>query len=138
MVRARTHHREADFHEWRKAIKILWYQLRLVEACSPKIRLDVGALHRAQTWLGDDHNVVVLCEELSKNASLCGRPSALARLRVAAEQLQCDARKKAVATITGIYARPTRDYLRHITRAWKKSLKRGKRRKASARRRAAA
>src|SRR5262249_42623314 len=71
LARARKSGRAADFHEWRKALKALWYHLRLVEASAPAIRRDVQVLHRAETWLGDDHNLVVLCEELSKDASLC-------------------------------------------------------------------
>ena len=37
------------------------YELRLIDACSRTVHRDVAALHRAETLLGDDHNVVVLC-----------------------------------------------------------------------------
>ena len=66
MARARKSQRAADYHEWRKQIKALWYELRLVEGSGPRIRRDVKALHRAEEWLGNDHNVVVLCDALSK------------------------------------------------------------------------
>ena len=67
MARARKSQRAVDFHEWRKQIKALWYELRLVEGSGPRIRRDVTALHRAEAWLGNEHNVVVLCDELSKD-----------------------------------------------------------------------
>ena len=36
MARARKGQRAADFHEWRKQIKALWYELRLVEGPSAR------------------------------------------------------------------------------------------------------
>src|SRR5262245_10740438 len=46
--RVREHARADDFHEWRKQMKALWYQLRLVEACYTGIRRDVSVLHDAE------------------------------------------------------------------------------------------
>ena len=37
MARARKGQQAADFHEWRKQIKALWYELRLVEGSGPRI-----------------------------------------------------------------------------------------------------
>jgi CHAD domain-containing protein len=119
MERARTRERAEDFHEWRKEIKALWYELRLIEACDRNIRRDVAALHRAETWLGDDHNAVVLCEELSKDASICGMID-VDRLRLAADQHQCRLRKKAITRMRRLYSRSPRAYLRRLERAWKK------------------
>src|SRR5262245_55444792 len=42
----------ADFHEWRKQIKALWYELRLLEDGGGMIRRHIGALHQAEAWLG--------------------------------------------------------------------------------------
>jgi CHAD domain-containing protein len=114
MARAQKRQRATDFHEWRKQIKALWYQLRLVEACSPDIRRDVRVLHQAATWLGDDHNVVVLCAELAKDTSLCD----LDRLRGAADRYQCDLRQRTSARTAGIYADTPAAYLGRVERAW--------------------
>jgi CHAD domain-containing protein len=114
MARARKRQRAAEFHEWRKQVKALWYQLRLIEGCSPAIRKDAAVLHRVETWLGDDHNVVVLCAELSKDASFCD----LEGLRRAADRYQCDLRRKAIASTTPMYARTPGKYLRRVERAW--------------------
>lgn len=113
MARARKRQRAADFHEWRKQVKALWYQLRLIEGCSPGIHKDVGVLHRVK-WLGDDHNVVVLCAELSKDTSFCD----LEGLRSAADRYQCDLRRKAIASSKPIYAPTPGNYLRRVERAW--------------------
>ena len=82
MARAQKRQDAPDFHEWRKQIKALWYALRLIEYSSRAIRRDVSVLHRAETWLGDEHNAVVLCAELSKDAAICGGPVALDRVQI--------------------------------------------------------
>lgn len=119
LARARKKQDAADFHEWRKQMKALWYELRLIEGCARTIRRDVDALHRAETWLGDDHNVVVLCAELSKDASICGGLIDLDRLRLVADRYQCDLRNKAIASTRRIYARRSRDFVYGVKRAWK-------------------
>jgi len=109
----------ADSHEWRKQIKALWYELRLLEGAGGIIRRHIAALHRAETWLGDEHNVVVLCAELSKDASICAGPFDLQQLTLAANRYQCELRAKALASAGPIYARKSRIYVRAIMRAWK-------------------
>jgi CHAD domain-containing protein len=121
MARARKRQRASDFHEWRKEMKVLWYELRLVEAAGPRIRRDAGALHRAESWLGDEHNLAVLCDELSKDASVCDGRVDLDRVQLAADRYQCELRKKALARARRIYARTPRDYAESVTRAWKKA-----------------
>ena len=108
----------ADFHQWRKAIKTLWYELRLIDRCGPRIRRDIAALDRAERAIGDDHNVVVLCAELSKNA-IGAESIDLDRLRIVANRHQRVLRKKALASARRIYARKSDAYARGIKRAWK-------------------
>ena len=112
--------RAADFHEWRKQMKALWYELRLVEPCGARIRRDAGVLRRTQRWLGDDHNIVVLCEELSQDASICGGAADLDRIRLAADRYQCGLRQKAIDETKQLYARKPGAYVRGIQGAWKK------------------
>jgi len=119
MARALTRQRTADFHEWRKQVKALWYELRLIDACSRTVHRDVAALHRAETLLGDDHNVVVLCAELSKDASVCDGALDRKALRLAADRYECDLREQAVAAVQRIYEAAPRDYVRTVKRAWK-------------------
>ena len=71
MKRAQQDQRAEYFHEWRKAIKALWYSLRLVGQADARVRRDVRALHLVERWLGDDLNIVVLAETLSRDAYVC-------------------------------------------------------------------
>jgi len=132
LARARHEQRAADFHEWRKQIKALWYQLRLIEACSADVRRDIRALHRAEAWLGDDHNVAVLCEQLSDEKSPCREVIELARLRCAASRYQRDLRRKAVSSLAHLYSNKSADYVRHIKRAWTHWCRRTRRRAPAA------
>ena len=118
MVLARKSQRAADFHAWRKRMKALWYELRLVERAGRAVRQNVAVLHRAETWLGEDHNLEVLCTELSKDVSVCGGAVDFDRLRLAADRYQCQLREKAVAATKRIYGRKSGVYVRGIKRAW--------------------
>jgi CHAD domain-containing protein len=118
MVRARKSKDAADFHEWRKQMKALWYELRLIERAGRPIRQNVAVLHRAETWLGEDHNLEVLCTELSKDVAVCGGAVDFDRLRLAADRYQCQLRDKAIEAARRIYGRKSDAYVRGIKRAW--------------------
>jgi CHAD domain-containing protein len=133
LARAKERQDAADFHEWRKQMKSLWYHLRLIAWCHRGIGADVRVLHQAETWLGDDHNAVVLCEELSKGAPLCD----LERLRRAANQYQCDLRQKTIAKASRIYSRTPRRFVRHLEAAWDARKRRSTKVHTRRRRRAA-
>jgi CHAD domain-containing protein len=124
MSRARKSQRAADFHEWRKQIKALWYELRLVEGSSPRIRRDVKALHRAEEWLGNEHNLVVLCDELSKDVPEGESRIDLDRVRLAGDRFQYELRTKALASTKRIYARASSEYANAIRREWKRWTRR--------------
>jgi CHAD domain-containing protein len=119
LARARDRQRAADFHEWRKQIKALWYELRLLDRSGLDIRRDARALHRAETWLGDDHNLVVLCAQLAGAGAAAGRDVIdVGRLKCAAGELQRRLREEAIASVRDIYAVTPDAYLRRVRRAW--------------------
>jgi CHAD domain-containing protein len=132
LAKAQESQRAADFHEWRKQIKALWYELRLLQDGGGIIRRHIEALHRAETWLGDEHNVVVLCAELSKDATVCAGPLDADRLKLAADRYQCELRRKALATARSIYGRKSRQYVRAIERAWQTARRHSGGRRAAA------
>lgn len=119
LARASTRRRADDFHRWRKQIKRLWYELRLVERAGPRVARDVRALHRAETELGDDHNVVVLCAALSRDGSGPTPSISPKQLRAAADRYHDQARRRAITSVRHIYTRKSRRYLRDLERAWR-------------------
>jgi CHAD domain len=119
MARARKSRRAADFHEWRKVTKKLFYELRLLEPCGASIRSDVRALEQIETWLGEDHNVTVLCGRLFRDRALLRACGSLDKLGRAAARYQSELRRKAEARAKAALARTDRVYVREVKRLWK-------------------
>jgi len=120
MARARKSQRAADFHEWRKQIKALWYELRLLEPVGLHIRRDVKALRSAEAWLGQEHDVVVLCDELSKDGPQGDPRIDLDRVRLVGDGYQRELRRKALAGTKRIYAPTPREYANSVRHGWKR------------------
>ncbi len=108
----------ADFHEWRKELKTLWYEVQLVGGGTAAIARDIRALKSAEVWLGDDHNLVVLCAELSKDPSVCRSELDVQRLQCAVDTSQRRLRRKAITRTRLIFSTKPRDYVRRVERAW--------------------
>jgi CHAD domain-containing protein len=108
-----------DFHEWRKQIKALRYVLRLIEDRGTAIRRDAEALDRAQAVLGDEHNVVILCQYLSEVTSLWRNPDDLDRLTKAAQRHQRTLRRRALRSASRIYRPGSKTYVRRVRDIWK-------------------
>jgi CHAD domain-containing protein len=52
-------------HEWRKSVKTLWYQMRLLEPAAPSALAPmIDTLDHLAEALGDDHDLAVLVERL--------------------------------------------------------------------------
>jgi len=129
-ARARDRRRAADFHDWRKEIKALWYELRLLEGSGAVVRRDARALHRAETSLGDDHNLVVLYAQLAGTVSVGRDVIDMGRLQCAVGALQRGLRDDAIASVRAIYARTPGEYIRRIRRAWNAWRRRTRARRA--------
>jgi hypothetical protein len=108
----------ADFHAWRKEIKTLWYALRLVGGGSAAVARDIRALRSAERWLGDDHNLVVLCAALSKDPTVCRGPLDVQRLQCAVNATQHALRKKSIDRTRAIMSMRPRQYAARVERAW--------------------
>jgi CHAD domain-containing protein len=60
-ARARKRPTVENVHAWRKRVKDLWYELRLLEpTCGPAARGQAEEAHRLADLLGDDHDLAVL------------------------------------------------------------------------------
>ncbi len=111
--------RADDFHEWRKQIKALWYELRLIEAANTTIARKVKALGQSETALGDDHNIAVLCDFVSDSRAASADGNGLRQFVRSAADYQEKLRRAAIASAEAIYAMPTRDFVRQLKKAWR-------------------
>ena len=56
----------ADLHEWRKQVKCLWHQLELLAPLWPGlIGKPADQAHRLAEYLGDDHDLAILREQVA-------------------------------------------------------------------------
>jgi CHAD domain-containing protein len=70
MFRAQLRARASDFHQWRKEVKNLWYQLRLMERLAAGMSKQVAEFGELETALGEEHNLSVLRGKLRADRSL--------------------------------------------------------------------
>jgi CHAD domain-containing protein len=105
-------------HGWRKRVKDLWYQERLLApVCGPAIRGQAKDLHRLSDLLGDDHDLGVLRRRLTDDpvhvaADLDGIVGLI-------EHRQAELQGEAFSLGTRIYAEKPGAFVRRMRRAWR-------------------
>jgi len=89
MLRAAQRDTEEAFHEWRKDVKYLYYQLQLVRpACPGRLGPMARQLNRLEEKLGEEHDFMVLRNLLTQSPERCGGRGAIKRA-VACFDRQC-------------------------------------------------
>jgi CHAD domain-containing protein len=77
---------DTRFHTWRRRVKDHWYHMRLLEDFSAQAKARARRLKRLETWLGDDHNLVLL------RAAILSAPERFGDERTTALVLGCIAK----------------------------------------------
>lgn len=107
---------EADFHDWRKRAKDLWYELRLFSAAWPgQLEATAEEAHRLSDLLGDHHDLAVL------RADLRGRnlgEAETAALEEAIGWRQDELAAEALPLGCRLYAERPKDFARRLHRYW--------------------
>jgi CHAD domain-containing protein len=111
---------EADFHEWRKRAKDLWYELRLFSGTWPgPLEATAEEAHRLTELLGDHHDLAILREDLRQRNLGEGETVSLeAAIGRRQEALAADA----FPLSRRLYAERPRDFSRRLRRyrqAWR-------------------
>ena len=124
--KARRNPSEPTLHAWRKAVKNLWYQVRLVEAASPVVLVPfVASLDDLAESLGDDHDLAIIIERLLADPSRFGGGSKVERAVDLARRQQEDLRRRALRLGATLYTEPTGDFVRRIESYWNTTLEHG-------------
>lgn len=64
---------DEGLHQWRKRVKYTWYHLRLLRDSAPGVLTPlIGRFHDLSDALGDDHDLVVLTEQLQAQPAAFG------------------------------------------------------------------
>ena len=107
------------YHEWRKRVKDHWYQVRLLESLWTEVmQAHEASLHELETWLGDDHNLVVLCGKLEKAPEQFGGEENVKLFLALAAEEQKELREKSLSLGERVYERKSRRFVRDMEKLW--------------------
>lgn len=118
LARARTSRSSPDLHAWRKRVKDLSYQERLLApTCGPTVGGHADDAHRLAELLGDDHDLGMLRETLA-------RESIDARVDVDVlggliDHRRAELQAEAFWIGNRVYAERPKQFRRRIRRCWK-------------------
>ncbi len=125
----RTAQRDANdehMHEWRKSVKHLWYQMRLLREASPSmIGPLIDQLDGLADALGDDHDLAVLVASLDADPDCYGTPDIVDHARRVARQQQLELRAAAFRTGTVIYTERPSEFSSRVTAYWRSTRRAG-------------
>ena len=121
MKRARATGQSATLHGWRKELKILWYQLRLVRPLTPGVSSLIAELKRLQTELGDDHNLVVLGATLRGCRDLRSMRADTRQIERLALRMRQPRRRRAFTLGRRLHARKPEAFARWLRASFKQA-----------------
>jgi len=110
---------DETFHEWRKHVQRHWRQLQLVRDAWPDVitpRIDLAS--ELSGLIGEDHDLSVLINFVSKNRAILGRRAAVQALIDAAQAQQAELRNAAFIRGRRLYALPPKGLERTLTVYW--------------------
>jgi len=119
---ARKHQAPEDFHDWRKRLKNHWYHVRLLESLWTDVMVGYEkSLKDVETWLGDDHNLVVLREALLSDDEFRDMSKDVESCLDLIEKYQKQLRDSALSEGERIYDEKPGQYtarMKHLWSAW--------------------
>jgi CHAD domain-containing protein len=108
-----------NFHRLRKRVKDHWYHVRLLENLwTDMMSAYEKSLKDLETWLGDDHNLVVLKGRVLAEPAFYGKQKDIDLLLELIEKHQKDLRDKSLALAERVYETKSRALSRHMRHLW--------------------
>ena len=92
---ARTKPSPLALHCWRRRVKTLWYQLRVVESLAPSLRAEIRRFEQLETWLGEHHNLFVLQMTMADDVGFQRMPAEVRALAALSRTVQAEFQRKA-------------------------------------------
>ena len=108
------------FHEWRKRVKYLWYQIEILVALWPNMLTNLAEeLHTLSEYLGIDHDLAVLRRTVLDNPDGFVEEKELLLLVTLIDQKRLALQAAARPLGERIYFDPPQIFTRRINRYWK-------------------
>ena len=118
MTKARRGRSSEEMHGWRKRVKDLWYQQRLLATvCGPAVAGQAKDLHRLADLLGDGHDLSVLRRRLTEDPPpVAADVDAILGL---IDHRQAELEGEALAIGARVYAEKPKAFLRRMRKSWR-------------------
>jgi len=108
-----------NYHTLRKRVKDHWYHIRLLESLWTEMQqARESSLHELETWLGDDHNLVVLCEQLQKEPDRYGGQQDVHLFLTLAAEHQKKLRDDSIALSRRVYEEKPGQFAGRMEKLW--------------------
>ena len=116
---AESKNRAEHYHEWRKRAKDHWYHVRLLESLWTEVmQARENGLHDLETWLGDDHNLVVLCEQIASDPDRYGGEQDVKLFVALAAEHQKELREKSLSLGQRVYEEKPKAFVGNLEKLW--------------------
>jgi CHAD domain-containing protein len=120
LARVQNCPRPENYHEWRKRAKDHWYHVRLLEDLWTDImQAYEKTLNDVQSWLGDDHNLVLLREQIVAEPDSYGSDKDIDLLLKVAAKYQKELRDGARSVGKRVYyEEKPRQFVQRMRQLW--------------------
>jgi CHAD domain-containing protein len=107
-----------NVHEWRKRVKDLWYDLRLLRDTWPPILGEMSdQAHELSDLLGDHHDLTVLSEDVGGRSGIDGEEASA--IQAIIEGRQEELLEAAVPIGERLYAEPPKMFVKRLRAYWR-------------------
>lgn len=108
------------YHDFRKRVKDHWYHVRLLESVWTEImQAHEASLKELETWLGDDHNLVVLSEMLNEKPEEYGGKNTVQLFLAVTGLHQKELRENSISLGERVYSEKPKRFVESIALLWK-------------------
>jgi len=121
MRRAKANPDSDNLHKLRKRVKEHWYHVRLLEGALSKMgesHLREKELSKVQEWLGDDHNLTVMREAITREPQAFGGKKVVPAVLELISRVQKNLRENALEVAEKLYEAKPGEYLQGAGVAW--------------------
>lgn len=109
-----------NYHEWRKRLKDHWYHIRVLENTWTEVMKGYeAALKDVESWIGDDHNLVLLRQRLTAEPQSFGGEKSAELVIALIDKEQKRLRDNAESIARRIYQEKPRNLVRRLRQLWK-------------------
>jgi CHAD domain-containing protein len=108
-----------QLHEWRKQVKYLWHQLQVLQPVRPgRVGELADQAHKLADYLGDDHDLAVLRQQVVDNDSVFVDPTDRDVLLQLLDRCRRQLQDKALVLGERIFEPKPRQFVRRVGKYW--------------------